>query len=160
MIPDVVGRFSVSDLPEDLSSVEIDRADAAIRRFGKRQTLDRQWWRAFGSSATTATCSGITSIRIPGRSGDVGHIRTFATGNETDAAHLPPRWDVSNVRFRIVRAAGPLRTSATNGHRQCPERTFPLADGGRCEDRAHFVSRSDLHGLRAQFRREIDQVVD
>ena len=42
MIADVVRRFAVRDLPEDFAFIQIDRADASIRRLRQRQALNRQ----------------------------------------------------------------------------------------------------------------------
>ena len=42
MILDGVRRLAVRHLPEDVAGVEIDRADAAVRRLDERQPLNRQ----------------------------------------------------------------------------------------------------------------------
>ena len=39
VVADVVRRFAVRDLPEDLALVQIDRADARVRRLEQRQSL-------------------------------------------------------------------------------------------------------------------------
>ena len=40
MIADVVGRFAVSDLPENFTFVHVDRADASVRRLDEGETLN------------------------------------------------------------------------------------------------------------------------
>src|SRR5215470_6945568 len=52
VIPDVIRRVAVRDLPEDLALVETDRADAAVRRLDDRQALDGDGRTTF--SAATA----------------------------------------------------------------------------------------------------------
>src|SRR5688572_20591557 len=42
MIADVVRRFAVCDLPEQLALVQIDGADTAVRRLDQREPLDRR----------------------------------------------------------------------------------------------------------------------
>ena len=42
MIPDVVRRVAVRDLPEDLALVQADGADAAVGRLHDRQALNRE----------------------------------------------------------------------------------------------------------------------
>src|SRR5262245_41097959 len=52
MIPNVVRRVAVRDLPEDLALVEADRTDAAVRRLDDWQPLDGDGRTTF--SAATA----------------------------------------------------------------------------------------------------------
>src|SRR6266851_1954750 len=44
VVPDVVGRIAVRNLPDDLALVQIDRADAPVRRLHDRQALARESW--------------------------------------------------------------------------------------------------------------------
>src|SRR5262245_50711072 len=65
VVPDVVGRVAVRDLPDDLAFVEADGADAAVRRLCNRQALHIEPTAAF-TTAATAT-SGCTAAAAAGR---------------------------------------------------------------------------------------------
>ena len=60
LVPDLIRRFAVRDLPGDVALVEIDRGDAAVRRLDQRQALHRQ---AGGPPFTAAACRTLRAAR-------------------------------------------------------------------------------------------------
>src|ERR1043166_5895295 len=52
MILDVVGRFAMSNLPDERPLVHIERGDAAVRRFDERQSLHGDVAAAFPAAAS------------------------------------------------------------------------------------------------------------
>src|SRR6185436_10981004 len=61
IVLDRIGRVAVRDLPYQFTLVEIDRADAAVRRLDQRQALDRH--------------AAATAVFERGADADVGHVR-------------------------------------------------------------------------------------
>src|ERR1051326_4667173 len=103
MVANVVRRLPMCDLPQNLSLVKVDRGDAAIRRFGERQSLNSQRRRTFGRCSSPSAAGRIGGgTRRPGGSIDIRHIGSFASWNEPNVAHLAPGGYVSDVRLRIV----------------------------------------------------------
>ena len=63
MVPDVVGRFTMRDLPQDLAPVEIDGADLSVRRLHDRQSPDVEVGAAAAFSAGRARASASRPAR-------------------------------------------------------------------------------------------------
>ena len=79
MIPDVVRRLAVRDLPHDLALVQIDRRDAAIRRLDQRQALDEQTARRCSPPAPTrGQSAGGAAERSTGRDPGIRSCPTVA----------------------------------------------------------------------------------
>src|SRR5262245_9678066 len=66
IVPDVVRRVAVRDLPEDFALVEADRADAPVRRLHDRQALDVEAT-ATALTAASTTTAGCATAAAPCR---------------------------------------------------------------------------------------------
>src|SRR5262249_29535825 len=77
--------------------------------------------------------------------------------NESIRNHSRRGVNVQNVALWIVRAARPVRDA---GCEDRAVRSFGFAYDDRSEDRSDLKLRNDLERFRAEFRREVDQVVD
>jgi hypothetical protein len=111
-VADVVRRVAVRHLPLQLTLVEIDRREHAVRRLYDRQTLDLQ-------TATTTARAAASGARRPGRA-RASSCRASATSAAAAAAS-------SSSRFRRRAAA---RASAALGRigRAAEARTFRDAE--------------------------------
>src|SRR5439155_21666136 len=98
VIADVVRRFAVRDLPDNLALVEIDRSNAAVRRFCEWKPLNIEaaaaaLGRNRGGWSSCRTWRGLWRLsggigRRPRRSRDVPHVRAGPIrGYESDATH-------------------------------------------------------------------------
>ena len=146
MVPHVVRRLAVRDLPEDFPLVEIDRADLTVRRLHDRQAAHRQ-------AATAPTSLGRRARRFgrdkrrhrrdwrrphrtalrprpdPGVALDVREIvvRFRARRHEPELARRLLRVHIQDVRFGIERAARPVRPAPAAPHVERRQRSFRFA---------------------------------
>src|ERR1700682_6318329 len=105
MIPDVVRRFAMSDLPFDLAFIHVDGSDAAIRRFYERQALNAESARVFfgrpgsrlGAGVGTGPAGGSYTVGRDAR--NVIHVRYLVVrrGEKSQSSYHGPRVDIKRV---------------------------------------------------------------
>src|SRR5262245_31432821 len=139
----IARTITIGNRPLDLSAVEINGNQAAIRWFKDRHALG-------------------ASQRLPGATYEI-HVRTRRRRDELHDDRGMVRRDVQNIRLRIERSAWPIRAAVRTGHvkrtlLRCGN-ALPRYNGGS-EDRAEDVLIHGLNRLLAQFRREVDEIVN
>ena len=176
MIADDVGRLAVRHLPDDRALVEADGRDRPVGRPDHGQALDVEdesaeaaargrtlRRRRSGIGAGVLARAPRDAERLPREPVDVVHVRDFlARGrDEAEAGQARvARGGIDGVGLRIVGRARPVRSAAGGGEREEGQRTLDSAqDGGRV-DGAELELPRQLHRLRPQRGREVDQVLE
>ena len=146
VIANDIRRLAMCDLPNELTSIEIDRRNRSVRRLDQRQTIDIHgnistagpflgWLRRIGAGVFSRSVQNLHFFSRGSR--DVVQVRNFSwsrhqpDGLDAGIAGI----DINVVGFGIVRAAGPVRTAGGSPHRERAERTFQFAHGRRSVDR-------------------------
>src|SRR5262249_29959934 len=128
--------------PNMSTCIQVDRGDAAIRRFKKRQAA----WTSdeFASPMNVTQVRGsIARMQIRGKRAGYG-------------------WHVQNACFHIPRSAIPVRATDRAWQLPCSlaiVRTFPF-DRRRCKQWADDVSFRNLYSFGSKLRREVDKIID
>ena len=179
MVLDVVRRFAVRDLPEDLALVEIDRGDLPVRRLAERQALGRSEPPPPSAARAAAAAARLPAPARPTRpppaedplppveprarnrvAGDVAMSENPARRRHESHAC---RWRPWKTRTRC--ASRDRRSRPASSCRRRPASAAPsgpsslLTTGGvNSGPILYFFDQLDRFG--AQLRREVDQVVD
>ena len=137
VIPDVVRRFAVGDLPHELALVQIDRGDPAVRRLHQRQPLDAQ--RPPPSPpAAAARPAPSPAPRHPMSMSDSS--RALAARGRAAVIIGSPSRRTASACLGIERAALPVGAAGRRGHHQRRERTAGTLTTGGVNMRTELVA--------------------
>ena len=148
MVPDVVGRLAVRDLPRHRAALQVDRGDPPVGRLHQRKALhgerNRRRLRVLG---------------IRGLAADVAHVRLLAAGDEAEVRDAGVGEDIEDTGLGIEGAPLPVGAAGHVGQHQGGERAIPLAHHRGREQRPELEARRQLQPLGLQLRREVDEIV-